>query len=102
MLGFERFQSLLHAAKLIEGTVDNTSLLALVISKKHLEPVWEELLRAACEPKNEPHSTIHAILLLTKPRMQYSGHPKPSKRLCVNLTFSVRLSRVDASYSSPK
>ena len=58
-----------HAASIVAGTIDDTSLLALVVGRKHLEPVWKRycerlvaILRkgvpVACsthKPQNEPH-----------------------------------------------
>lgn len=58
-----------HASKVVQGAIDDSSLLVLVIGKKHLEPIWkrycERLVRTlqkgvpvACsshKPKNELH-----------------------------------------------
>ena len=58
-----------QAAKVVAGTIDASSLLALVIGGKHLEPIWTRYceritnvlkkgLPVACsthKPKNEPH-----------------------------------------------
>jgi hypothetical protein len=58
-----------QAGRVIEGTIDDSSLLALVIGGKHLEPIWKRFcervvsilqkgLPVACsshKPENEPH-----------------------------------------------
>jgi hypothetical protein len=58
-----------QAGRVIEGTIGDSSLLALVIGGKHLEPIWERFcervvsilqkgLPVACsshKPENEPH-----------------------------------------------
>ena len=58
-----------QAGRVVEGTIDDSSLLALVIGRKHLEPIWKRYcervvgilqkgLPVACsthKPENEPH-----------------------------------------------
>jgi len=58
-----------HAADIVSGTIEGTSLLALVVGKKHLEPIWKRYcerligilqtgLPVACathKPENEKH-----------------------------------------------
>lgn len=64
-----RQQIALHASNIVEGTLEDSSLLALVVGKKHLEPLWKRYCErligilaagvpAACstrKPENEPH-----------------------------------------------
>jgi len=58
-----------HASNIVEGTIDETALLALVVGRKHLEPIWKRFcdrlihilqkgVPVACsthKPQDEPH-----------------------------------------------